>query len=77
MQRRGHHPRLIEATLGHGSLELTYGVYGGWTPEQFSHGGARIPDGVRPRLRCGGPGLGLPLVWKPAAVLPGPLSLPF
>ena len=29
MQRRGYHPRLIEATLGHGSLELTYGVCGG------------------------------------------------
>lgn len=35
MQRRGYHPRLIEQTLGHGSLELTYGVYGGWTPEQL------------------------------------------
>jgi integrase len=36
MQRRGYHPRLIEATLGHSSLELTYGVYGGWTPEQLA-----------------------------------------
>jgi integrase len=36
MQRRGLHPRLIEQTLGHGSLELTYGVYGGWTPEQLA-----------------------------------------
>jgi integrase len=36
MQRRGYHPRLIEQTLGHGSLELTYGVYGGWTPEQLA-----------------------------------------
>ena len=35
MQRRGVHPRLIEQTLGHGSLELTYGVYGGWTPQQL------------------------------------------
>jgi integrase len=35
MQHRGKHPRLIEQTLGHGSLELTYGVYGGWTPEQL------------------------------------------
>jgi integrase len=36
MQRRGYHPRLIEATLGHGSLELTYGVYGGWTPAMLA-----------------------------------------
>jgi integrase len=36
MQRRGVHPRLIEQTLGHGSLELTYGLYGGWTPEQLA-----------------------------------------
>jgi len=36
MQRRGLHPRLIEATLGHGSLELTYGVYGGWTPDMLA-----------------------------------------
>ncbi len=36
MQRRGYHPRLIEQTLGHGSLELTYGVYGGWTPDQLA-----------------------------------------
>jgi integrase len=36
MQRRGYHPRLIEATLGHGSLELTYGVYGGWTPDMLA-----------------------------------------
>ena len=36
MQHRGYHPRLIEQTLGHGSLELTYGVYGGWTPEQLT-----------------------------------------
>ena len=41
MQRRGYHPRLIEATLGHGSLELTYGVYGGWTPEQLAAEAAR------------------------------------
>lgn len=36
MQRRGYHPRLIEQTLGRGSLELTYGVYGGWPPEQLA-----------------------------------------
>jgi integrase len=36
MQRRGVHPRLIEQTLGHSSLELTYGVYGGWSPEQLA-----------------------------------------
>jgi integrase len=35
MQRRGVHPRLIESNLGHGTLELTYGVYGGWTPDQL------------------------------------------
>jgi integrase len=44
MQRRGYHPRLIEATLGHGSLELTYGVYGGWTPEMLQAEAARNPD---------------------------------
>jgi integrase len=38
MQRRGYHPRLI---LGHSILELTYGVYGGWTPEQMRHEAAR------------------------------------
>lgn len=43
MQRRGYHPRLIEATLGHGSLELTYGVYGGWTPEMLQAEAAREP----------------------------------
>jgi integrase len=36
LQRRGLHPRYIEALLGHGTLELTYGVYGGWTPEQLA-----------------------------------------
>jgi integrase len=44
MQRRGFHPRLIEATLGHGSLELTYGVYGGWTPEMLAAEAAREPE---------------------------------
>ncbi len=43
MQRRGFHPRLIEATLGHSSLELTYGVYGGWTPEQLAAEAGRQP----------------------------------
>ena len=46
MQRRGYHPRLIEATLGHGSLELTYGVYGGWTPDMLAGGGCARPGGV-------------------------------
>jgi integrase len=41
MQRRGYHPRLIEQNLGHSSLELTYGVYGGWTPEQMRQEAAR------------------------------------
>jgi integrase len=45
MQRRGYHPRLIEQTLGHGSLELTYGVYGGWSPEQLAAEAARTPNG--------------------------------
>ena len=43
MQRRGYHPRLIEQTLGHGSLELTYGVYGGWTPDQLAIEASRLP----------------------------------
>jgi integrase len=41
MQRRGRHPRLIEQTLGHSSLQLTYGVYGGWTPDQLAEEAAR------------------------------------
>jgi integrase len=41
MQRLGYHPRLIEATLGHSNLELTYGVYGGWTPDQLRAAAAR------------------------------------
>lgn len=45
MQRRGRHPRLIEQTLGHGSLELSYGVYGGWTPDQLAAEAAR-PSGA-------------------------------
>jgi integrase len=43
MQRRGYHPRLIEQTLGHGSLELSFGVYGGWTPEQLAAEANREP----------------------------------
>jgi hypothetical protein len=42
MQRRGYHPRLIEATLGHSNLELTYGVYGGWTPDQLAAEAGRV-----------------------------------
>jgi integrase len=41
MQRRGYHPRLIETNLGHSSLELTYGVYGGWTPTQLREAAAQ------------------------------------
>lgn len=41
MQRRGYHPRLIETNLGHSSLELTYGVYGGWTPSQLREAAAQ------------------------------------
>jgi integrase len=41
MQRRGYHPRLIETNLGHSNLELTYGVYGGWTPTQLREAAAR------------------------------------
>jgi integrase len=47
MQRRGYHPRLIESNLGHGSLELTYGVYGGWTPDQLAAEAARTPGAGR------------------------------
>lgn len=47
MQRRGYHPRLIESNLGHGSLELTYGVYGGWTPDQLAAEAARTPGADR------------------------------
>jgi integrase len=44
MQRRGYHPRLIEQTLGHSGLELTYTVYGQWTPEQLAAEAARDTD---------------------------------
>lgn len=44
MQRRGFHPRLIESNLGHGSLELTYGVYGGWTPDMLAAEASRDPS---------------------------------
>jgi integrase len=44
MQRRGYHPRLIESTLGHSTLELTYGVYGGWTPDQLAAAARRDDD---------------------------------
>jgi integrase len=43
MQRRGYHPRLIESNLGHGTLELTYGTYGGWTPDQLAAEATRTP----------------------------------
>jgi integrase len=35
MQRRGYHPRFIEQTLGHSTLELSYGTYGAWSPGQM------------------------------------------
>jgi integrase len=44
MQRRHLDPRFIEQTLGHSTLELTYGVYGGWTPEQLAAEAARISE---------------------------------
>jgi integrase len=36
MQRRGKDPRFIEQTLGHSTLELSFNVYGQWTPEQLA-----------------------------------------
>jgi len=44
LQRRGYHPRFIESMLGHSTLELTYGVYGGWTPEQLAVEAARVDE---------------------------------
>lgn len=41
-QQRGYHPRLIEQTLGHGSLELSYGVYGAWSPAQLAAEAGRV-----------------------------------
>lgn len=41
MQLRGRHPRFIEQTLGHGTLELSFNVYGQWTPEQLAAEAAR------------------------------------
>lgn len=35
MQRRGLHPRFIEQTLGHSTLELSFNTYGQWTPDQL------------------------------------------
>jgi integrase len=42
-QRRGYDPRFIEQTLGHSTLELSFGVYGGWTPDQLAAEAARSP----------------------------------
>ena len=36
MQQRGYHPRLIEQTLGHSSLELSLNLYGGWGPDELA-----------------------------------------
>jgi integrase len=44
LQRRGFHPRFIESILGHSTLELTYGVYGGWTPDQLKAEAARLDE---------------------------------
>ena len=44
MQKRGYHPRLIESNLGHGSLELTYGVYGGWNLTDLAAEASRDRD---------------------------------
>ena len=41
MQRRGHHPRFVEQTLGHSSLELSLNLYGGWSAEQMREEAAR------------------------------------
>jgi integrase len=35
LQRRGYDPRFIEQTLGHSTLELSFNVYGKWTPDQL------------------------------------------
>jgi integrase len=45
MQRRGKHPRFIEQTLGHSTLELSFGVYGGWSPQQLADEATRPRDG--------------------------------
>jgi integrase len=42
-QRRGSDPRFIEQTLGHSTLELSFGVYGGWTPDQLAAEATRTP----------------------------------
>jgi integrase/recombinase XerC len=42
LQRRNAHPGLIEHMLGHSSLEFTYGVYGGWTPDQLREEAAKL-----------------------------------
>ena len=45
LQRRGYHPRFIEQTLGHSTLELSFGVYGAWSPEQLqAEAAAHAPD---------------------------------
>lgn len=40
-QRRGYDPRFIEQTLGHASLDLSFNVYGHWTPDQLAAEAAR------------------------------------
>jgi integrase len=43
-QRRGYDPRFIEQTLGHSTLELSFNVYGHWTPDQLAAEAARESD---------------------------------
>jgi len=42
MQRRGHHVRFIEQTLGHSTLDLSLNLYGGWSPDQMRAEAARV-----------------------------------
>jgi integrase len=44
MQRRGYDPRFIEQTLGHSTLELSFNVYGKWTPDQLQAEANRIDE---------------------------------
>lgn len=43
-QRRGYHPRLIEQTLGHATLDLSMNLYGQWTADQLAAEAARNPS---------------------------------
>ena len=77
MQRRGYHPRLIEATLGHGSLELTYGVLRRLDTRDARRRRRRASQ-RRDVATIAGTGRVVPPVWSgsPRRGLPGPsLSL--